>query len=98
VAFAERSFRFEQLGIVIGASAISLGLTLAAFMGGMCLGSLGLSRFWSLRPPLRVYAWLEAGSGVLGAATLALILVAGRLYPAASGAFDLALRAAAAAV
>ena len=89
---------FEQLGLVIGASAISAGLTLAAFMGGMCIGSLWLPRLAAARPPLRVYALLEAGIGVLGAATLAFILVAGRVYPAASGAWDLGLRAVAAAV
>jgi len=90
---------FEQLGLVIGASAISLGLTLAAFMGGMCIGSLWLPRFVAVaRSPLRVYAALELGVGVLGMAALILIPGIGHLYVAASGTADLVLRAVTAAV
>ena len=90
---------FEQLGLVIGASAISLGLTLAVFMGGMCIGSLWLPRFVSAaQQPLRVYAALELGVGVLGSAALAVIPGVGNLYVAASGTADLVLRAVAAAV
>jgi spermidine synthase len=90
---------FEQLGLVIGASAISLGLTLAVFMGGMCVGSLCLPRFVAAsRPPLRVYAALELGIGALGAAALVVIPGVGNLYVAASGSADLVLRAVTAAV
>jgi spermidine synthase len=90
---------FEQLGLVIGASAISLGLTLAVFMGGMCIGSLWLPRFVAAaRQPLRVYAALELGIGALGAAALVLIPGVGHLYVAASGTADLVLRAVTAAV
>ena len=85
---------FEQLGLVIGASAISLGLTLAVFMGGMCIGSLCLPRFVAAaRQPLSVYAALELGIGVLGAAALVVIPGVGHLYVAASGSADLVLRA-----
>ena len=53
---------FQQLALVIGASAVSVGLTLAAFMGGLCAGSLWLPRFVpAARPPLCVYAALEIG-------------------------------------
>ena len=31
---------FQLLGLVIGASSVSLGVLLGTFMGGMCLGSL----------------------------------------------------------
>jgi spermidine synthase len=90
---------FEQLGLVIGASAISLGLTLAVFMGGMCIGSLWLPRFVAAaRQPLRVYAALELGIGVLGALALIVIPGVGHLYVAASGTADLVLRAVTAAV
>ncbi len=90
---------FEQLGLVIGASAISLGLTLAVFMGGMCIGSLWLPRFVAAaRQPLRVYAALELGIGVLGALALVVIPGVGHLYVAASGTADLVLRGATAAV
>ena len=35
---------FQLLELVIGSSAISLGVLLATYMGGMCLGSLLLPR------------------------------------------------------
>jgi spermidine synthase len=58
---------FHLLRLVIGASALSVGLVLAAFMGGMFLGSLLFSRLVSRhRNPLRVYAFLELGVGLFG--------------------------------
>src|SRR5256886_15712731 len=58
---------FQYLSLVIGSSAVSLGVLLGTFMGGMCLGSLFLSRVISARHhPLRVYALLELGIGVIG--------------------------------
>ena len=59
-----------------GSSAVSLGILLGIFMGGMCLGSLLLPRFVSARHhPLRVYALprarhrrLRRGRAVRGAA------------------------------
>src|SRR6187402_2104779 len=62
---------FQLLELIIGSSAISLGVLLGTFMGGMCLGSLALPRFVAIhRHPLRVYACLEVGIGVLGLALL----------------------------
>ena len=53
---------FQLLQLVVGSSAVSLGVLLATFMGGMCLGSLALPRMVGAgRHPLRVYAILEAG-------------------------------------
>src|ERR1051325_2371657 len=53
----------QLLELVIGASAISLGVLLATFMGGMCLGSFLFPRWVSAkRHPLRVYALLEFGT------------------------------------
>src|SRR5437868_14381621 len=50
---------FQLLQLVIGSSAVSLGLLLAAYMGGLCLGSLALPRLVSERyHPTRVYALL----------------------------------------
>ena len=40
---------FQLLQLVIGSSAVSLGVLLGTFMGGMCLGSLLLPRFVSAR-------------------------------------------------
>src|SRR5947207_1331614 len=58
---------FQMLTLFVGSSAVSLGVVLGTFMGGMCLGSLYLSKFVSTREhPLRVYAMLELGIGVLG--------------------------------
>jgi spermidine synthase len=58
---------FQLLQLVIGSSAVSLGVLLGTFMGGMCLGSLLLPRFVSAREhPLRVYAYLELGIGIFG--------------------------------
>ena len=55
---------FQLLQLVVGSSAISLGVLLGTFMGGMCLGSLALSFFVPARQhPLRVYACLELGIG-----------------------------------
>src|SRR5437588_1730557 len=55
----------QLLELVIGASAISLGVLLGTFMGGMCLGSLMFPRLVSAqRHPLRIYSVLEAGIAI----------------------------------
>jgi spermidine synthase len=60
---------FHLLRLVIGASALSVGIVLAAFMGGMFLGSLLFARYVPrARDPVRVYAMLEIGVGVFGLA------------------------------
>src|SRR5918996_932444 len=57
---------FQILSLVIGSSTVSLGVLLGTFMGGMCLGSLLLPRFVSPQNhPLRVYAALELGIGLI---------------------------------
>ena len=57
----------QLLQLVIGSSAVSLGLLLAAYMGGLCLGSAALPRIVPVgHHPLRVYALLEFGTGVFG--------------------------------
>src|SRR5258708_4120823 len=58
---------YQLLQLVIGSAAVSLGVLLAAFMGGLCLGSIGCSRFLNARRhPLRIYALLEVGIGTCG--------------------------------
>jgi spermidine synthase len=58
---------FQLLQLVIGSSAISMGVLLGTFMGGMCLGSFILPRYIDIRQhPLRVYAFLELGIGAMG--------------------------------
>lgn len=77
---------FQLLELVIGSTAVSLAVLLATFMGGMCLGSLMLPRFVSARyHPLRVYAAIELGIGVLGIVVLLLMPSAGGIYTAWSG-------------
>jgi len=62
---------FQMLQLVIGSTAVSLGVLLGIFMGGMCLGSLLLPRVLSAKHrPLRVYAVLELSIGVIGLAVL----------------------------
>ena len=57
----------QILQLVIGSTAVSLGVLLGTFMGGMCAGSLLLPRLVSARRhPLRVYALLELGVGAVG--------------------------------
>src|ERR1700682_2293852 len=74
---------FQLLQLVIGSSAVSLGLLLAAYMGGLCLGSAALPRIVSSRHhPLRVYALLECGIGVLGLLALFGVPLVGRIYVA----------------
>jgi len=76
---------FQLIQLVIGSSAVSLGVLLGTFMGGMCLGSLLLPRFVSPeRHPLRVYAVLEAGIGVLGLLVLVAVPLVGGAYTATS--------------
>src|SRR5262249_13650793 len=61
----------QLLQLVIGSSAVSLAVLLGTFMGGMCVGSLLLSRLVSgRRHPLRVYALLELGIGAIGLVVL----------------------------
>src|SRR3954468_4947166 len=72
---------FQLLELVIGSSSISIGVLLATFMGGMCLGSLLLPRLVSRRRhPLRVYAALEVVVGASGLLLLVIMPLAGRIY------------------
>src|SRR5881409_395089 len=74
---------FQLLELVVGSSAVSLGVLLGTFMGGMCLGSLTLAPIVSgRRHPLRVYALLELGIGVLGIAALFVVPYVARVYVA----------------
>jgi spermidine synthase len=78
---------YQLLQLVIGSTAVSLGVLLATFMGGLCIGSVLLPRvvLQDSRHPLRMYAFVELGIALCG--TLALIgmpLVSG-VYVAAVG-------------
>src|SRR5207249_5702258 len=77
---------FQLLQLVIGSPAVSLGLLLGTFMGGMCLGSLVLPRVVSVRQhPLRVYALLELGIGILAIVILNVMPLVNQLYTSIVG-------------
>ncbi len=72
---------FQVLTLVLGSSAMSVGVLLATFMGGMCLGSFLLPRLVPAKHhPLRVYALLELAIGAFGLLLLLLMPLAGRVY------------------
>jgi spermidine synthase len=77
---------FQMLQLVIGSSAVSLGVLLGTYMGGMFLGSIALPRLISAQAhPLRVYALLELGIGIIGIAVLFGMPCLDRLYIAFVG-------------
>jgi spermidine synthase len=76
----------QLLQLVIGSSAVSMAVLLAAFMGGMCIGSaLAPSLIDARRHPLRVYAVLELAIGVCGLALLFSVPVVHALYAKTGG-------------
>lgn len=92
---------FQLLQLAIGSSAVSLGVLLGAYMGGMCLGSIAAPKFISRQShPLRIYAALEAGIGILAILILFGVPALDRLYAAIAshGLQGIALRAVLAAV
>lgn len=75
---------YQLLQIVIGSTAISLGVVLATFMGGLCIGSLGFPALarrheYLAHRPLASFATIDFLIGVCGAAELVLIPFAGDL-------------------
>lgn len=76
---------FQLLELVIGSTAASLAVILGTFMGGLCVGSLVLPRvIGSARHPLRVYAALEIGTGMLGVAVLFAVPAASDVFATAA--------------
>src|SRR5688572_30478043 len=77
---------FQLLQLSVGSSAVSLGILLGIFMGGMCLGNLFLPRYISpAHHPLKVYALLEIGIGVCGLLVLVVVPFIGALYTSIAG-------------
>jgi spermidine synthase len=77
---------FQLLQLTIGSSAVSLGVLLGTFMGGMCLGSWLLPRYISAaHHPLKVYAYLELGIGLIGLLVLFGMPGLTRVYTAVAG-------------
>jgi spermidine synthase len=74
---------YQILQLAIGSTAVSLGFLLATYMGGLCIGSIGLPRLrLAGRHPLRVYALLELGIGVLALFVLVVTPLVNRIYVA----------------
>ena len=71
---------YQSLQLAIGSTSVSLGVLLATYMGGLCIGSLWFPRRKWNEHPLRVYAKLEAGIGLFA-------LVVQALLPYLSGAY-----------
>src|SRR5215218_9684395 len=77
---------FQLLQLVIGSSAVSMGVLLGTFMGGMCLGSFLLPRYIGRgHHPLKVYAFLELGIAVSGLLILFGMPLLNGLYVTVSG-------------
>ncbi len=77
---------YQLLQLAIGSTAVSMGFLLATFMGGLCIGSIGLPRLrLEGRHPMRVYAAIELGIGVLGLLVLVAIPLVDRVYIAGIG-------------
>ncbi len=74
---------FQLLTLAIGSTAVSLGILLAAYMGGLAIGSAAFAKL-RLREvhPLRVYAGIESGIALCGLGVLAIIPVIGQMYVA----------------
>jgi spermidine synthase len=73
---------YQLLALAIGSTSVSLGFLLAAYMGGLCLGSIGLPRLRTTRHPLQIYAFLELGIAALGLLVLAGLPLIDRVYVA----------------
>jgi spermidine synthase len=72
---------YQLLQLAIGSTAVSLGVLLATYMGGLCVGSVGLPRLgFARRHPLRIYAVLELGIALCGVLVLVGIPYIDRVY------------------
>src|SRR5215471_158823 len=76
---------YQLLQLAIGSTSVSLGILLAAFMGGLSIGSIWFPRLKLRSHPLRVYATLEFGIGALAIAVLFAIPLLARVYITALG-------------
>src|ERR1700680_829007 len=72
---------YQLLQLAIGSTAVSLGIVLATFMGGLCLGSIALPRMPPAnRHPFALYAMLEAGIAACAILVLFGIPLVDRVY------------------
>ncbi|HEX4274380.1 MAG TPA: fused MFS/spermidine synthase [Bryobacteraceae bacterium] len=72
---------YQVLQLALGSTAVSLGILLATFMGGLCIGSLALPRMkLAEHHPLKVYAVLEFGIAILGVLVTTAMPLVSRVY------------------
>jgi spermidine synthase len=72
---------YQVLQLALGSTAVSLGILLATFMGGLCIGSIALPRLnLGRHHPLKVYAALEFGIAVFGVAVTTAMPLVSRVY------------------
>jgi len=71
----------RMLGLVFGATTVAISAVLAAFMGGLALGSALAARFATrLKRPVRVYALIEIAMGLYALAVPVLFSGIDRVY------------------
>ena len=76
---------YQMLQLAIGSTTISVGVLLAAFMGGLCIGSIGLPRLRTQMHPLKMYALIEIGIAAFGLLVWLGVPLIDRVYIAANG-------------
>lgn len=77
---------FQMLQLSLGSSAVSMGVLLGVFMGGMGLGSwMFPKKVDKKHHPLKVYAYLELGIGACGLLVLLIVPLLGGVYTAIAG-------------
>jgi spermidine synthase len=77
---------FQLLEFVIGSTAFSIAVLLGTFMGGMCLGSIAFARIIpAALHPLKVYAALEFGIGLIAVSVLYWLPAAADFYASIGG-------------
>src|SRR5579862_8196292 len=78
---------YQMLQLAVGSTSVSMGVLLATFMGGLCIGSLGLPRLKvaSTIHPLRLYAMIEVGIAIYGVLVAVLMPYISHAYFAVVG-------------
>ena len=80
----ETVFR-RELTLYVGNAVTATSLTLATFLGGLAIGAAVLGRLADRSSrPLRLYAWLEVGVGLTGAAAAGLLAFGRGALPASA--------------
>src|SRR5436190_17095573 len=71
----------RMLGLVFGATTVAISAVLAAFMGGLALGSALAAKFAArIRRPVRAYAFIEIAVGLYALAVPLLFRGIDRIY------------------